>query len=89
MAASVAGLQAEAGGVKMHDLAREVHDIAEAGLKSRARPGADGLIPDETHFLNALKDSVETGQVPADELLEHFHGDWQGDLSRIYGAFSY
>ncbi len=42
VAASVSALQAEAGGVKMHDLAREVLAIAEAGLKARAMPGAGG-----------------------------------------------
>ncbi|TCK99341.1 glutamate--cysteine ligase [Shimia isoporae] len=89
VAASVDGLQAEVGGLKMHDLAREVLAISEAGLKARARPGAGGLVPDETHFLNALKDSVESGKVPADELLDRFHGDWNGDLSRIYGDYSY
>ncbi len=87
--ASIDGLQAEAGGVRLHDLAREAVAIAEAGLKARARPGAGGLIPDETHFLNALKESVETGRVPADELLERYHGEWGGDLSRIYAEFSY
>jgi hypothetical protein len=35
----------------------------------------------------ALKDSVETGKVPADELLELYRGDWAGDLTRIYGEF--
>ena len=40
-------------------------------------------------FLNALKESVESGQVPADELLEHYNGDWQGDLTRIYKEYSY
>ena len=52
-------------------------------------PGAGGMVPDETHFLNALKESIESGKTPADELLEHYHGDWQGDLSKIYGAYSY
>ena len=46
-------------------------------------------MPDETHFLNALKESVETGRVPADELLEDYHGKWDGDLSRIYDEYSY
>ncbi len=89
VAASVDGLQAQVGGVDMHALAREAVAVAEAGLKARARPGADGLIPDETHFLNALKESVETGRVPADELLEAYHGEWAGDLSRIYDAYKY
>src|SRR6056297_285037 len=89
VAASVDALQGVAGGVKLRCLAREVVDIAEAGLKARARSGANGLIPDETHFLNTLKESVESGQAPADELLAHYHGDWQGDLSRIYSEYSY
>ena len=89
IAASVDGLQGQAGGVKLHDLAREVVSIAEAGLKARACPGAGGMLPDESHFLNALNESVETGQIPADELLARYHGDWQGDLTRIYADYSY
>lgn len=89
VAASEQGLQAEVGGIRMHDLAREVVSIAEQGLKARARPGAGGLVPDETHFLNALRESVESGSVPADELLAKYHGEWDGDLSRIYAEYSY
>ncbi len=89
VAASVDGLQAKVDGIDMHDLAREVVAISEAGLKARARPGAGGLVGDETHFLNALKETVETGQTPADELLAHYNGDWDGDLKRIYAEYSY
>lgn len=89
VAASIDGLQAQVGNVDMMELAREVVAISEAGLRERARPGADGLVPDETHFLNALKDSLESGKTPADELLERYHGDWDGDLSRIYADYSY
>ncbi len=89
VAAARDGLQAQVGDINMHDLAGEVVSIAQAGLKSRAFPGAGGLVPDETHFLNALKDSIETGKVPADELLDHYNGDWNGDLTRIYPDFSY
>lgn len=89
VAASVQGLQGEFNGIKMHDLARECVAIADAGLKARARPGAGGLIPDETHFLNALKESVETGRTPADELLGKYNGEWAGDLSNIYEEYSY
>ena len=87
--ASIGGLQAEVRDIKMHDLAREVVKIADHGLAARARPGAGGMVPDETHFLNALKDSLESGKVPADELLDRYHSDWNGDLSRIYGDYSY
>ncbi|MEP3639742.1 MAG: glutamate--cysteine ligase [Paracoccaceae bacterium] len=87
--ASVAGLAAQVGTVNMHELAREVVAISDAGLKARGFAGSGGLVPDETHFLNALKESLETGQAPADELLERYHGEWGGDLSRIYDEYSY
>ena len=89
VAASVDGLQADTHGIKMHDLAREVVALSEAGLKTRARAGASGLVPDETHFLNALKESLESGKTPADELLERYHGEWGGDLTRIYEEYKY
>lgn len=87
--ASVHGLQAKVGKISMHEIARQTLEIADMGLKNRAAPGAGGLVPDETHFLNALRESVETGKVPADELLEEYYGDWGEDLSRIYHAHSY
>lgn len=89
VAASVDGLQAEVNGVRMHDIAREAVAISKAGLQARARPGAGGMVPDETHFLNALHESVETGKSPADELLDCYYGDWNGDLTRIYQGYSY
>ncbi|MEP6065235.1 MAG: glutamate-cysteine ligase family protein, partial [Paracoccaceae bacterium] len=87
--ASVAGLAAQVGNINMHDIAREAVAISDAGLKARGFPGSGGLVPDETHFLNALKESLETGQAPADELLERYHGEWGGDLDRIYDEYSY
>ena len=89
VAASESALQAQVDGIDMHSLAREVLAISDAGLRARARPGAGGMLPDETHFLNALRESVDSGTVPADELLDCYHGAWNGDLSRIYEDFSY
>ena len=89
VAASVDGLHAKVGNIDMHALSKEVLEIAHAGLTKRARPGAGGMIPDETHFLNALKESVETKKTPADELMDHYHGAWAGDLNRIFSEFSY
>ena len=83
------GLEARVGGIYMKDLAREVLAIAESGLKSRALPGAGGLVPDETHFLNALMESIESGETLADELLDQYNGPWNKDLTRIYEAYSY
>ena len=89
VAAGKDGLQARVGGIAMLHLAEQALDISRAGLKARARPGLGGMVADERHFLHALEDSVETGKAPADELLDHYNGDWNGDLSRIYEAYSY
>ena len=89
IAASVDGLDARVGNIHMHDLAREVVAIAENGLKARAMPGAGGMVADETHFLNVLRESLDAGQTPADELLAQYHGPWGGDLNRIYAEYSY
>ncbi|NOX41980.1 MAG: glutamate--cysteine ligase [Alphaproteobacteria bacterium] len=87
--ASVGGIHSEVGGRNMRDLAAEVLEISSAGLKARAMGGVGGLLPDETHFLNALEESISDGQSPADELLNKYRTDWNGDLSRIYQDYSY
>ena len=89
VAASVDGLAADVAGVNMRQLSAQVLEIAENGLKTRAREGAGGLLPDETHFLNALKETLDTGETPADELIRRFHSDWNGDVTRVFGEYSY
>ncbi|MEC9432477.1 MAG: glutamate--cysteine ligase [Pseudomonadota bacterium] len=83
------GLDAEIRGMSMRELAGRVLDISHAGLTARARTGAGGLIPNETHFLDALRETVDRGETPADELLARYKGEWGGDLARIYGEYSY
>ncbi len=89
VAASVSALDGESHGIRLHDLAREVVGLAEAGLKARAIPGSGGLVPDETHFLNALRETIETGITPADELIAKYEGEWAGDVTRVFGEYSY
>lgn len=89
VAASEEGISAKVGNISMLDLARETVAISRAGLAARARPGAGGMIPDETHFLNALEEVIETGMSPSCELTQKYHGEWGGDLSRIYAEYSY
>ena len=89
VAASVDGIAAKVGNISMLDLARETVAISKAGLAARAKPGAGGMIPDETHFLNALEEVIETGMSPACELTEKFHNEWGGDIKRIYAEYSY
>ncbi|WP_306005746.1 glutamate--cysteine ligase [Aquicoccus porphyridii] len=89
VAAGKDGLHAQVGDINMRDLARQTLEISREGLRARARPGAGGMVPDERHFLHALEDSVTDGKAPADELLDLYHGEWNGDLSRIYEGYAY
>jgi len=89
VAASRDALAASVDGIAMSELAARVLEIARAGLQARARSGVGGMLPDEGHFLNALEDSVQNRVSPADELLAKYHGEWGGDLRRIYGEYSY
>ena len=85
--AAKSALAGGANGVQMRALAGQVVEIARAGLKARGR--AHGVIADEAHFLDPLVETVASGRTPADTLLDRYAGDWQGDLSRIYGDYSY
>ena len=58
IAASVDGLQAKVDGINMHDIAREAVALSHSGFVARGRSGAGGMVPDETHFLNALHESI-------------------------------
>ena len=71
------------GGRNLRDLAREVLDIAHAGLTARDRLNSMG--DNETGFLTPLKRIVDSGKVPAQVLLDKYHGEWSGDISRVYG----
>ena len=80
-------LGAEVAGRSVRDVARELLEIADKGLRARAE--THFVDANESHFLNALRDVVETGQTLSDELLAKYHGEWGGDLSRIYDEYSY
>ena len=75
------------GGGTMHDLAREVLDIAAEGLSRRARLNSAG--DNEGGFLDPLREVVATGATPADRLLDKYANEWNGDVSRIYEEFSF
>jgi glutamate--cysteine ligase len=69
-------------GGTLQDLGREVLTIAHGGLKSRARLNAAG--DNETGYLETLDEIVASGKVPAQRLLDAYHGEWNGDITRVY-----
>jgi glutamate--cysteine ligase len=70
------------GGGTLLELARQVLDIAQAGLAARSRLNSSG--DNETGFLDPLHDIVARGETPAERLLRLYRTEWAGDLSRIY-----
>ncbi|RZJ18299.1 MAG: glutamate--cysteine ligase [Brevundimonas sp.] len=81
------GLKAEVAGRSVRDIAVDMVAIAKQGLKNRAR--FSGGMVDERGYLSELEDIADSGITPADRLLELYHGDWQGDVSRVYRDFAY
>ncbi len=75
------------GGGKLRDIAAEVLAIARAGLNARGQLNDAG--DNEGGYLSPLDDIVSSGKVPAQRLLERFHGEWQGDISRVYDEKSF
>ena len=53
----------------------------------RAELNASG--DNESGFLDPLRDVVASGMTFADRLLERYHGEWNGDVSRVYDEFSF
>jgi glutamate--cysteine ligase len=70
------------GSGKLADVASEVLAIARSGLVARNRLNAAG--DSEAGFLDPLEEIVRSGKVPAQVLLDKFHGEWGGDISRVY-----
>jgi len=66
------------------DLAREVVAIASAGLARRNIRNAAGR--DESAYLAPLEETLRLGKTPAERWLDLYHGEWQGDLTRIFEA---
>jgi glutamate--cysteine ligase len=75
------------GGRRLRDIAREILDISASGLSARGRLNGSG--DNETGYLDALQEIVATGKVPAQRLLDHYHGAWNGDVSHVYEEESF
>jgi glutamate--cysteine ligase len=74
-------------GRSLRELGKIVLDIADAGLKARNRTNAIG--DTEQGFLDPLREIISSGKVPAQRLLDSYHGAWNGDLSRVYDDMSF
>ncbi|MCL8382163.1 glutamate--cysteine ligase [Xanthobacter aminoxidans] len=80
-------LKAEIRGRALRDVAKEVLKLSQAGLKRRGFH--DRLGRDETRFLEPLEQTLLSGRVPAEELLELYHGPWNGSVEPAFDALAY
>ncbi len=76
-----------AGGRTLGDIAPEIVEIASSGLTARARLNSSG--DNESGFIDPLREIAASRIVPAQALLNRFHGAWGGDISKIYDEMSF
>ncbi len=68
-------------------LAKQMLEISAEGLRRRAAHDAIGTT--EEGFLAPLMELADRRQTRAEELLAHYHGDWKGDLSRLFAEYNF
>ena len=65
----------------------EALKIAGEGLKRRNRLNATGA--SEAVFLEPLLEFALANETPAERKLALFHGEWKGDIDRVFREFAY
>ncbi len=81
------GFAATVRGRDLLALARETLALSRSGLARRSRQDAYGS--DETRYLAPLEKLAARGKTPAEELLEKFHGTWEGSVDPAYNECAY
>ncbi|KZD01888.1 glutamate--cysteine ligase [Oceanibaculum pacificum] len=71
----------------VRDIALECLKIARVGLRNRAQ--RDSMGDDETHFLDTLVAIAQADRTPAEELLEAYHGRWNGSVDPVFKEYAY
>jgi glutamate--cysteine ligase len=81
------GLRAEMGGRKVLELARELVSISATGLDRIHAAGFGDA--SEAHFLDPLREQIEKGKSPGEEIVERWHGEWGRNRERLIAATRY
>src|SRR5690606_15483160 len=74
-------------GGTVQDLAMRALQVSAAGLARRDVQNEQGS--NEVRFLEPLIEFAESGQTPAERKLALFHGEWEGDIDRVFREFAY
>ena len=89
LSAAKHGLNGRVDNISFQNLAKEILAISYSGLKARNKMSASYPHKDETHFLNILLQSAETGLTPADDLSACYMEKWNKNTDRIFEEYSY
>jgi glutamate--cysteine ligase len=81
------GLSTKFQGLPLSNLARDVIEIAHAGLRARKRLDAQGH--DETVYLAPLDRAVASGLALAEELLARWTTEWNGSFVPLFRTYAY
>ncbi len=81
------GLNTPFGKGKVADIARQAVEIAATGLKNRALTDAQGH--DESLYLEPLNAILASGKPLAEQMLAHFHSDWNSSVEPVFAAYAY
>ena len=81
------GLRTEFRGQQLSEIALDVLEIAEQGLKRRAILDYAG--DDESSFLQTLKGIARSGSSPSEQLLKLYETNWEQSVDPIYRDFAY
>jgi len=74
-------------GATVRDLALRALEISAAGLARRDRRNDQDQ--DERHFIAPLIEFAQADQTPAERKLALYHGEWGGDIDRVFREFAY
>jgi glutamate--cysteine ligase len=79
------GLAARLGGDSLHDLARELVRLADAGLSARIRAGLEQ--PEVLSYLDPIKEVISTGVTFAQRCIQRWERDLQRSPQRYVDAY--
>lgn len=81
------GLKTKFGNHLFAEIVKQVLDISKEGLVRRAQ-GSE-FEKDETHFLNALYQTLENEKTPAEDKLDSYFNEWKEDIRPLFKEHAY
>jgi glutamate--cysteine ligase len=81
------GLKTMIRGRTVQDIAKDILKLSRSGLEQRNQQGCKGKT--EASFLDVLDETAATGKTAAENLLDLYHGAWNGNIERVFRDFAY